>query len=171
VSALLNAVFEMQRRSLLWSVMRIVRDPQIAEDLAQETYLRARRAADNGTIEHIEAFLHQTARNLALDYLRRRNTRAAVEAEGVDEAVVDTVPAEVPSIEHALIERQRFGRFREALAGLPERAQTVLVLSRLEGWSNIRIAEYLGISERTVFNDLKLAIGHCRDALMRLDKK
>ncbi|MEO9340822.1 sigma-70 family RNA polymerase sigma factor [Mesorhizobium sp. SB112] len=169
--AALNAIFEIHRRSLLWSVMRIVRDPQTAEDLAQETYLRARRAVESGPIEHLEGFLHQTARNLALDHLRRKSTRARVEAEGVDDISLNEIPADVPSIEQALIERQTFCWFNEALSGLPKRAQAVMVLSRIEEWSNVRIATHLGISERTVFNDLKLAMAHCRDALARLDGK
>jgi RNA polymerase sigma factor (sigma-70 family) len=169
--AILTAIFAAHRRSLLWTVMRIVRDPQTAEDLAQETYLRARKAMESGRVEHIEGFLHQTARNLALDHLRRRKTRAAAEVEGLDERLLAGVSADTPSIEQALIEKQAFGAFQEALAGLPERAQTVLLLSRIEEWSNVRIAEHLGISERTVFNDLKLAMAHCRDAMARLDRK
>lgn len=151
--------------------MRIVRDPQTAEDLAQETYMRARRAVENGPIEHLEGFLHQTARNLALDHLRRKRTRAGSEVEGVDEATLNEIPAEVPSIEQALIEKQRLCWFNEALSGLPKRAQAVMVLSRIEEWPNARIAEHLGVSERTVFNDLKLAMAHCREALARRDSK
>lgn len=162
----LNAVFETHRRSLLWSVLRIVRDRQTAEDLAQETYLRARRAAEAGPIDHLEGFLHQTARNLALDHLRRRKTRARVEADAFDPDIVNQVAADAPCAEHALIERQKLHAFQDALAGLPERARTVMVLSRIEQWSNVRIAAHLGVSERTVFNDLKLAMAHCRDALV-----
>lgn len=169
--AVLNAIFAAHRRSLLWTVMRIVRDQQTAEDLAQETYLRARKAMESGRVEHIEGFLHQTARNLALDHLRRRKTRAGAEVEGLDERVLAGVSADIPSIEQALIEKQAFGAFQAALSGLPQRAQAVLVLSRIEEWSNVRIAEHLGISERTVFNDLKLAMAHCRDAMARLDRK
>ncbi|WP_244618160.1 sigma factor [Rhizobium sp. RU35A] len=36
--------------------MRIVRDPQTAEDLAQETFLRAHKAVESGRVEHIEVF-------------------------------------------------------------------------------------------------------------------
>jgi RNA polymerase sigma factor (sigma-70 family) len=165
----LNAAFLLHRRSLMWSVMRIVRDPQTAEDLAQETYLRAARAAESGPIEHLEAFLYQTARNLALDHLRRQRTRGSVQVDGLDTAEVEKVPAHIPTPEAALIERERFHRFRQALSALPERAQTVVVLSRVEGWPNGQIARHLGVSERTVFNDLKLAMAHCRDALRCLD--
>lgn len=147
--------------------MRIVRDPQVAEDVAQETYLRARRAIDNGPIDHLEGYLHQTARNLALDHLRRQGVRKNVETEGVDGELLTEIPADIPSIEQAIIERQKLGIFSEALSSLPERAQRVLVLSRIDEWTNAKIAAHLGISERTVFNDLKLAMAHCREALSR----
>ena len=41
----------------------------------------------------------------------------------------------------------------------------------MEEWTNARIAQHLGVSERTVFNDLKLAMAHCRDALARSDRR
>nr|WP_244669830.1 sigma-70 family RNA polymerase sigma factor [Kaistia sp. 32K] len=150
--------------------MRIVRDPQIAEDLAQETYVRAHKAIEAGPIEHIEAFLHQTARNLALDYLRRRKTRARVETDGLSDEMLESIPADTPSLETEIMERERLRLFQAALATLPERVQQVVRLSRIEEWTNARIALHLGVSERTVFNDLKLAMAHCRDALARKDK-
>lgn len=169
MGALIN-VFMGARQSLMWSVMRIVRDQQIAEDLTQETYIRAKKAMDQTPVEHVEAFLHQTARNLAFDHLRRKGVRSQIEAADADRAAVQHVVQDALSIEDAIIERQRFGRFAQALSSLPKRAQAVMILSRVENWSNRRIAEHLGISERTVFNDLKLAIGHCRDAVARYEK-
>lgn len=168
--AALTTIFMGARQSLMWSVMRIVRDRQIAEDLTQETYIRAKRAMDQAQVDHVEAFLHQTARNLAFDHLRRKGARARIEAPDADAAAVQHIAQDVPSIEDAIIERQRFGRFAQALSGLPKRAQAVMFLGRVENWPNRQIAEHLGISERTVFNDLKLAMGHCRDAVARYEK-
>lgn len=165
----LNNVFLLHRRSLMWSVLRIVRDPQTAEDLAQETYIRARKAIEAHPIEHIEAFLHQTARNLAFDYQRRRKVRNEVEADVINDDVLRNIADDVPSIETALLERERLRAFQDSLAGLPERVQAVIILSRIEEWSNRRIAEYLGVSERTVFSDLKLAMAHCRERMARLE--
>jgi len=150
--------------------MKIVRDRQIAEDVAQEAYLRTRRALENGSIEHIESFLRQTARNLALDHQRHRKMRAAYEADGVAENFLQNIPDSMPSIEAVLLDRERFQALRAALSGLPERTQKVMVLSRVEEWSNRKIADHLGISERTVFNDLKLALAHCRATLVRFDR-
>ena len=75
----LTEIFLHSRQTLIRRVRRIVWDPQVAEDLAQETYIRAAHAARTGTVEQMEAYLHRTARNLALDHLRRRQTRSAVE--------------------------------------------------------------------------------------------
>jgi len=170
MSTILADIFLSNRKSIMWSVMRIVRDPQAAEDVIQEAYVRTRGAMENGSIEHIEAFLHQTARNLALDYQRRRKMRSSYELEGLGEDVIGRIPDTMPSIELALLERERFKAFRRALQGLPTRAQTVMILSRLEEWSNRRIADHLGVSERTIFNDLKMAVAHCREFLAKLDE-
>jgi RNA polymerase sigma factor (sigma-70 family) len=169
LSATLNAIFQSRRRSLMWTVMKIVGDPQTAEDVAQEAYLRTRRAIENGSIEHIEGFLQQTARNLAFDHQRRRKMRLAYEADGISDDLLQNISDDVPSIEAVLLERERFQALQGALSGLPQRAQTVMSLSRIEEWSNRRIAEHLDISERTVFSDLKLALAHCRETLARFD--
>lgn len=166
----LNAIYLGQRRSLLHSVLRIVRDRQTAEDLTQESYIRLRKASETGPIEHVEAFLHETARNLALDHIRRNKTRSRFERRDETETALANVAADLPSLEEQVIQRERLRKLTAALDGLPERARQVWVLSRVEGWSYPRIAEHLGVSPNTVFNDVKLAMGHCLDALARLDR-
>lgn len=167
----LTEIFLHSRQRLIRRVRRIVWDPQIAEDLAQETYIRAAHAAETGTVEQVEAYLNRTARNLALDHLRRRQTRAAVERPETADRDIRDIADDQPAADHRLAAREELDHVRAALSGLPERAQKVVVLARIEGWSNARIARHLDISERTVFNDLKLALGHCRDALARLERK
>ena len=171
MSSLLNNVFLLQRQSLMGTALRIVRNRQVAEDVAQETYLRTRKAIEVGPIEHIEAFLHQTARNLALDYRRRCKTRARYEEHEPNERDIESVPADIPTVEAELIERERMRKFEEALSQLPERARQAWALSQVEGWSYARIAEHLGVSRNTVFNDVKLVMGHCHDAMMRLERE
>ncbi|MGV6875278.1 RNA polymerase sigma factor [Pseudochelatococcus sp. B33] len=166
----LNAIFAMHRRSLLWSVMRIVRDPQTAEDLAQETYLRARNALETRPIDHLEGFLYQTARNLALDHQRHRKVREKYEELGVAREAIEQVVLDAPSAEEDLIERERQRLLDEALQGLPVRARTAWALSQVDGWTYAQIAEHLGVSRNTVYNDIKLVMGHCHDALARLER-
>lgn len=166
----LTDVFLNHRKSLIWSVLRIVRDPQAAEDVAQETYIRARKAIENGPVEHVEAFLYQTARNLAINHKRRNDMRSSIEREDVLEDDIEKIAVVAPSQESALIHRQRLQYVDAAIAKLPQRARTVWLLSRIEKWPYPKIAEHLGISPNTVFNDLKLAHAHCLQALAKIDR-
>lgn len=168
--ALLNDAYQRQRRSLMLSALRIVRDRQVAEDLAQETYLRALQSAKSAPIEHVEAFLHRTVRNLALDHLRRRRTRDRHEDRTADDRTVEDIPADMPTIEAAMIERERLALFEAALQALPVRARQAWALSQLDGWPYARIAAHLGVSRNTVYNDVKLVMGHCSDVLKRLER-
>lgn len=170
MTATLTDVFLNHRKSLIWSVMRIVRDPQAAEDVAQETYIRARKAVENGPVEHVEAFLYQTARNLAINHKRRRDMRSSIEREDVSEDDIATIALAAPSQESVLIHQQRLQHVHAAIAKLPQRAQTVWLLSRIEKLPYPKIAEHLGVSPNTVFNDLKLAHAHCLQALAKIDR-
>lgn len=168
--AALSAIFQSHRRSLLFTVMRIVRDHQTAEDLAQETYIRARAAFANGRIEHIEAFLYQTARNLALDHTRRNRMRAKFERKDATDTELSNVAANTPSQEAVIIQRERLRVLEKSLEKLPERARQVWHFNRIEKWTYPQIAEHLSVSINTVFNDLKMAIAVCQEAIERHDR-
>lgn len=150
--------------------MRIVRDSQAAEDVAQETFIRARQAMETGRIDHLEAFLHQTARNLAIDFHRHRAVHGSIERDDMPEKDVANVAASIPSPETKLIHMERLRLLDEAIKLLPERAQKVCYLNRVEKWSYPKIAEHLGVSQNTVFNDFKLAHGHCVAAMARINR-
>jgi RNA polymerase sigma factor (sigma-70 family) len=166
----LNDIYVAQRRSLVWTVMKIVGSRQTAEDLAQESYVKVAKALGERQIEHIQAFLYQTARNLALDYRRSEQSKARIELHIPDDKMVREIPAQSVSPEAEIIDRERFRILEKALASLPERARQVMILSRLEGWSYSRIAEHLAVSQNTVYNDMKLAMAHCLDAVTRHDR-
>ena len=77
----LDTLFLQQRNTLVGTLFRIVRCEQTAEELAHESYLRVAGAIAKKPVEHIQAFLYQTARNLALDHLRHELVRRRVEGE------------------------------------------------------------------------------------------
>src|SRR3954470_15731324 len=74
-----DTILTEQAAPLTRHLQRIVGDHQTAEDLRQETFVRAWRSAprDAGA-PVLRAWLHRTARNLALDELRRRRRREHV---------------------------------------------------------------------------------------------
>ena len=96
-----NSVFLVQRLSLLRTLQRMVGNPSTAEDLLQETYLRVSRALGERPIEHLEPFVFQTARNLALDHLRTRRVQSRMLVDDVPDEVLHNVAAPLGSSEDA----------------------------------------------------------------------
>lgn len=161
-------VFMEQRGALIRTLFRIVRCEHTAEELAQESYLRVARTIAQRPVEHLQAFLYQTARNLALDHLRHEGVRRRIEVEPAATGHgIHEVAAPVASPEAEAIDRERLALLENAMAKLPERAREVLLLNRIHGWPYPKIAAHLGVSPNTVYNDIQLAMAHCLDAMAR----
>lgn len=165
----LAKLFENERRSLMRGIVRIVRDAAAAEDLTQETFVRVQAAVAAGHVQKVDAFLRRTARNLAIDHQRQVTARGTTDFTSVGNSVVVDIADPRPSPETEIIDRNKLRALRQAMERLPARAQRILVLSRLEGLSQEQIANQLGISQRTVFNDLKMALARCSSAMRRHD--
>lgn len=115
-------------------------------DAHQETYARLLTLSDQqrARIRSPRAFFYRTARNVALDRLRRPK---AVSLEAInDAAAVD----ERPSAYDEIKARQERQLLTHVLETLPERCREVLTLRKVNGLSQRDIAQRLGISEHTV---------------------
>lgn len=145
-----NHVFLAQRVSLLRTLERMVNNHSTAEDLLQETYLRVTRALSERAIDHLEPFVFQTARNLALDHLRARRIQSRTMLEDVPLEVVQNVAAPLSSAEDAAHAEQMLERLNISLSQLSPRQQQIFILSRLHGHSYLEIAEKLSVSLSTV---------------------
>ncbi|WP_420233729.1 RNA polymerase sigma factor [Pseudomonas sp. ABY48] len=154
-------VFLAQRTPLLRTLERMVSNPSTAEDLLQETYLRVTRALSERTVEHLEPFVFQTARNLALDHLRARRIQSRTLLEDVPPEVVHNVVAPQSSAEDAAHAQQLLERLNVSLQALSPRQQQIFILSRLHGHSYQEIAERLDVSLSTVQKELKLIMAIC----------
>ena len=163
-----NAVFLAQRLTLLRTLQRMVDNPSTAEDLLQETYLRVTRALGERPVEHLEPFVFQTARNLALDHLRARRVQARNLREDVPEQVLHNVAAPMGSSEDAAHAEQLLKRLSVSLGQLTERQQRIFILSRLHGASYLEIAGQLRVSASTVQKELKLIMAICMGVADRL---
>ncbi|WP_370601349.1 RNA polymerase sigma factor [Pseudomonas nitroreducens] len=166
----LDAVFLAQRLPLLRTLVRMVNNPSIAEDLVQETYLRVARTLLERRIDHLEPFLFQTGRNLALDHLRRLRMQSRTLLDDVPAEVLQAVPAPGSSAENQLHAEKLLERLGATLGQLSARQQRIFILSRLHGCGYGEIAEQLGVSPSTVQKELKLIMAICVGLVSRLEE-
>lgn len=170
-SSNLDKVFLAQRLPLLRTLVRMVKNPSIAEELVQETYLRVARTLSLHKVDHLEPFLFQTGRNLALDHLRHVRMRERTLLEDVPANVLLDVASDAPSPEEGHQAKQLLERLGIALERLTPRQQRIFVLSRLHGCSYNEIAEQLGVSSSTVQKELKLIMAICVGVLSRFEEQ
>ena len=154
-------VFVALRRKLARAVSRIVPPPEI-EDIVQETYVRVCQFEQAGNIRHPRSFLYRTARNLALDHIKRSESRTTIglpddEAEH-GESDVSQVGLDVCD---QLAAKQEFEIFCEAVQQLPLQCRRVFVMRKVYGYSQKEIARALDIGESTVEKHIAYGIKRC----------
>ena len=165
-----NDVFITQRITLLRTLERMVNNHSTAEDLLQETYLRVTRALSERAIDHLEPFVFQTARNLALDHLRARRIHSRTMVDDVPLEVVQSVAAPAGNAEDAVHAERLLERLNVRLSQLSPRQQQIFILSRLHGHGYLEIAEKLAESLSTVQKELKLIMTICMGVAGRSSK-
>jgi RNA polymerase sigma factor (sigma-70 family) len=111
----------------------------------------------------------QTARNLALDYLRARRVHARTIIDDAPLSDIHNVVGPDTSLEDAAHANRLLESLSASLETLSPRQQKIFNLSRLHGASYLEIAEQLGVSTSTVQKELKLIMRVCLSVAARLD--
>ena len=133
-------------------VYRMCGDPALAEEAAQEAFLRAWQHLGSYRSKYpLRGWLYRIAINAALDALRRE--RPTEDIEQREELLFS--PAFGP--ENALVRKQQAAGVRQAVLALPDASRAVLVLREYEGLSYQEIADALNIPLGTVMSRLNYA--------------
>lgn len=144
-------------------ILRIVRDGGIAEDLVQETFLRAWNRVHGFDAEKggIGPWLLAVARNRAIDYLRSAagRMRHAAELSGTEH------PALFADMEKDLLNADRVRRVKAALAKLSDSQRAVIELAYFEGLSQTEMAERLSQPLGTIKTWVRAALKTLREEL------
>lgn len=156
----LHTVYLSIRRSLARAVSRLV-PPREIEDIVQETYVRICQAKNTELIRDPRSFLYRTARNLALDHLKRAETRMGISMED-DSVDLDTATEDHDQVYNQVSAKQEFEHFCEAVRQLPLPCRRVFVLKKVYGYSQKEIAQSLNISENTVETHIVAGMSQCR---------
>ena len=157
-----RALFLAERPSLLRFFRRSTGSSAIADDLAQDAFLRL-AAADFGALANPSAYLWRISANLVTDMNRgqERRTLTAAEVDDILEA-----PDPTPDPEARLIAKDAMERMITALAELPARRRHILLASRLESVPHRTLAERYAVSTRTIEIEIRKALEHCTRALL-----
>lgn len=138
------------------------------DDVVQETYTRVLqiRARDPLRAHAVKPLLFTTARNLALDELRRRQIvpMYALPDDSDTAVFVD----DAPGVGETVSRRQELALLAEAIQALPLRCRQILTLRKIYGLPQKEIARQLGISEHTVEAQVGIGMHRCADYLNRL---
>lgn len=137
-------------------VKRLAGDDALAEDWAQEAWVRIFRALGSFRGEaRFTTWMHRIAVNSALHGRRWRDRRVIHEAP-----LEETIPTRAAT-EDALLRL----KLEQAMKKLPERMRQVLVLHDVEGYTHEDIAEFLGVTSGTSKSQLFKARARMRELL------
>ena len=119
---------------------RMLRDDELAADLAQETFVKAYRAFDSLVdTARARAWLYQIASRTALDELRRRRIVRFVPWTGESRGAAR-------SAEDDALHGRLSGEMERALAAIPARQRSALILAELHDLTGLELAESLGVT-------------------------
>ncbi len=163
-------------RPLFSLLYRMVRDRELAEDLAQETFIKALNAIESYRPEYkFSSWIFKIANNAAIDHLRRREldtlslegsphaeTPEAVEATALQ--IGDRQESPLDAVEA----RELGGQIEQAIAQLRPEYRSCILLRHVEGRAYEEIAEILGLPLGTVKTYIHRARNELRQALAHL---
>ncbi|MBB3104479.1 RNA polymerase sigma factor [Azomonas macrocytogenes] len=151
---LLSAFIE-HRDALLGYLRHRFGSPSLAEDLAQETWLRLARHTPEQNVVNPRAYLFRIATNLGTDHQRHQGMDIEVQLE--DELVAQ-IPAQGVDPAWEVQSRDELEHLLHVVDSLPPRCREIFILCRVDGLSHAQIAERLNISKSTVVAQMVKAL-------------
>ncbi|MEM9495415.1 MAG: RNA polymerase sigma factor [Pseudomonadota bacterium] len=165
---MLLQVYRQHEGELLNFLKKRLGSTALAEDLAQDLYIKLRRTPEPEALRDGKSYLFSMAANLATDYQRIEQRRRQIREEAQD-VVWPSADAITP--ERAVLARRELAFLEAEAKKLSPRCRKIFYLNRFEGWSQARIAEELGVGLTTVHKDLKNAMATLLAARRRFHGK
>jgi RNA polymerase sigma factor (sigma-70 family) len=159
------ALVNRYKSKIYTTIYLVVKDSYVAEDLMQDTFIKAIKTLKEGRYNEEGKFLPwilRIAHNLAIDYFRRAKRYPNVVFED-GSSVFNSLSFADESVESVQITKESHEHLRSMIKKLPNQQREVLVMRHYEDLSFQEIAEATGVSINT-------ALGRMRYALINLRK-
>lgn len=156
----ITALFVSIRSRLSKSVARIV-PPDDIEDVVQETYVRVCKFEEDNSISYPNTFMFRTAKNIALDHVKRAESVLTDSAKSDDDFDLNSLDGWDDEPYQRTAANNEFELFCKAVRTLPRQCRRIFVLKKVYGYSQRDIASRLNISESTVRKHVATGILRC----------
>lgn len=159
------------RKPIMNFMYRMVHNQAIAEELAQEVFLRVYRSRETYRAEaRFSTWLYRIATNLGVNHARNTKNERSAPTVYLDEPDSETgslpdVADVTPTVETDLLRRERLKAIRECVMALPERQRTAVLMHKYEGLDYKQIGEVLKLSESATKSLLFRAYQTLRETL------
>ncbi len=143
--------------------------PKEVEDIVQETFVRVCQIKDKESIREPSSYVFRTARNLALDHVKRSETRLADGGDALDRlaGLHDLSDPDVDPTYAQVASGEEFALFCEAVRELPKQCRRAFVLKKVYGYTLKEIADEMGVGlptvETHIVNGTKKCVQYMRD--------
>jgi len=171
--AAFDYLVEKYRRPMLSFMYRMVRNAAVAEDLAQEVFLRVYRSrATYAANAKFTTWLYRIATNLAVNHARDTRHERPENSVSLDEPDGETgltmdLPDMSPNVEENILRRERLAAIRGHVQALPERQRMAVIMHKYQGMDYRQIADVLHLSESATKSLLFRAYETLREKLQR----
>jgi RNA polymerase sigma-70 factor (ECF subfamily) len=141
------------RKPIINFMYRMVHNQAIAEELAQEVFLRVYRSRETYRAEaRFSTWLYRIATNLGVNHARDTRHERTASTVYLDEIDSETgtspdVADSTPGAEAELLRRERLNAIREHVLALPERQRSAVLMHKYEGMDYKQIGDVLKLSE------------------------
>lgn len=150
--AAFNHLVEKFRRPMVNFMYRMARNQAVAEELAQEVFLRVYRSRESYAVEaKFTTWLYRIATNLAVNHARD-SRQERMQNTSLDEPDEETglsidVADQRMGAEEAMLRRERMAAIRQHVQELPERQRVAVIMHKYQGMDYRQIGEVLKLSE------------------------
>jgi RNA polymerase sigma-70 factor (ECF subfamily) len=159
------------RKPIVNFMYRMTRNQAVAEELAQEVFLRVFRSRETYRAEaRFSTWLYRIATNLGVNHARDTRHERTASTVYLDEADAESgttpdVADQTPGVESSMLRNERMAAIRDHVMALPDRQRMAVLMHKYEGMDYKQIGDVLKLSESATKSLLFRAYQTLRDKL------
>ena len=146
-------------------ILHIVKDEELADDIFQETFVKAIMTIKQGRYTEsgkFSAWISRIAHNLIIDFYRQEKSENTVSADNEDTDLLNRRDLCDDNIEDQMVTEQNHTDIRRLIKALPESQREVLIMRYYKDMSFKEIADATGVSINTALGRMRYAIMNMR---------